>query len=85
MSARYLQRARRHTVLGTIAALLAVLFAAWSFIAALSEEPGPSIAAACVCVFWIFIATIETKEALRCLSIAARWVRWDREAQKQKL
>jgi hypothetical protein len=76
---RYLRRARRHAAHGMTAGVLAVLFAAWSFLAALSEAPGWSIAAGCTCALAVFIATLETKESLRCLRIAARWIRWDRE------
>ena len=76
---RYLRRARRHAAHGMVAGVLAVLFAVWSFLAALSEAPGWSITAACTCALAVFIATLETKESLRCLQIAARWIRWDRE------
>lgn len=76
---RYLKLARRHAVYGVIAGILAVLLAAWSFVAALSEAPGWSIAAACGSVLAVFITTLETSESLRCLRIAARWIRWDRE------
>lgn len=85
MSAPYLRRARRHTILGIVAALLAILFSAWSFTAALSEAPACSIGVGCAAVLCIFVATLETKEAIRCLQIAARWVRWDREAQESEL
>ena len=76
---RYLRMARRHAAQAVIAAMLALLLAAWSFTAALSEQPGWSIAAACTCVLAVFITTLETSESLRCLRIAARWIRWDRE------
>ncbi len=76
---RYLRLARRHALYGFTAGLLAVLMGAWSFTAALSDEPGWSIAAACACVLAVFITTLETMESLRCMRIAARWFRWDRE------
>lgn len=78
-NSRYLRLARRHAAHGVVAGMLAVLLAAWSFTAALSEAPGWSITAACGCVLAVFISTLESTESMRCLRIAARWVRWDRE------
>jgi len=81
-NSRYLRLARRHAAQGVISGIMAVLLAAWSFTAALSESPGWSITAACACVLAVFIATLETNESLRCLRIAARWIRWDRELNR---
>lgn len=81
-NSRYFRLARRHAAQGVIAGIMAILLAAWSFTAALSEEPGWSIAAACACVLAVFISTLETSESLRCMRIAARWERWDRDLNR---
>lgn len=80
---RYRKQAGRHAMYGAIAALVAILCAAWSFAAALSDMPERSIFAACISATAVFVAVIETKESTRCLAIHFRWRRWDREKLQQ--
>jgi len=81
---KYRRQSKRQCWSGCIAVNAAILCGAYSFIAAMSDNPGGAIAAAFCGIFAVFIAVIEFKESIRCLQISRRWVRWDREAEQRK-
>lgn len=78
MSSRYLKRSRHHACIAAATGLLVVLFTAAGVVNALAERPAWAIAASCATALCAFIATLEARESLRCLQIAARWDGWDR-------
>ena len=78
MSTRYLKRSRHHALYASISGLLVVMTTTACIVNALAERPAWAIAAACGTALFLFIATLETCESLRCLKIAARWNVWDR-------
>lgn len=84
MKEKYLRKSKRQCWSGCIAVNAAILCAAYSWIAAMQDNPGGATAAGCACVFAIFIAGIEFKEAARCRQINRNWTRWDREAAQRK-
>lgn len=81
---RYSRQSKRQCWSGCIAVNAAILCAVYSFIAAMSDNPGGAIATAGCGIFASFIAVIEFKESIRCLQIARRWIRWDREAEQRE-